>query len=43
MEDKNITWDRKYTYNKSFSSLDSNKEIINKFFNDLEKNTGEKI
>jgi hypothetical protein len=43
MEDKNITWDRKYTYNKSFSSLDGNKEIINKFFEGLEKNAGEKI
>jgi hypothetical protein len=43
IEDKNITWDRKYTYNKSFSSLEGNKEIINQFFDDLEKNTGEKI
>jgi hypothetical protein len=43
MEGENITWDRKYTYNKSFNSLDGNKEIIENFFNDLEKNIGEKI
>ena len=43
MEGKNITWDRKYIYNKSFDALDCNKNIINSFFNDLEKNIGYKI
>ena len=41
MEDEIITWDRKYTYNKSFSSLNCNKEIINDFFIDLENSIGE--
>jgi hypothetical protein len=48
MEGKNITWDRKYRYNMYWDSWGQinekqGKEIINKFFEELENSTGEAI
>lgn len=48
MEGKNITWDRKYRYNKYWDSWgqiieNQSKEIIDNFFEDLGNGIGEKI
>lgn len=45
MNEKNITWDRKYAYNRfySISLAYKNPDLIDCFFNDLEKKIGEEI